>query len=60
MNWQETLYLLFYEKSKKIKDDGMSNADFVDKLAKQQFFNRFSKNLLKKILEKGTYEQVKK
>ena len=60
MSWQETLYLLFYEKSKKVKDDGMSNSDFVDKLAKQQFFNRFSKNLLKKLIDKGTYEQVKK
>ena len=46
MNWRESLYLLFYEKSKKIKDDGMSTVDFTDKLSKQPFFKRFSKNLL--------------
>jgi hypothetical protein len=60
MNWRETLHLLFYEKGKRVKEDGMGNTEFVEKLSKQVFFNRFSKNLLKKFIEKGSYEIFKK
>jgi hypothetical protein len=48
MNWRETLFLLFYEKPKKLKED-LPGFDLADKLCKQTFFCRFSKNLLVKI-----------
>jgi len=46
MNWRETLYLLFYEKGKKVKEEGLSLLELTDRLSKLTFFNRFSKNLL--------------
>lgn len=59
MNWRETLFLLFYEKPKKLKED-LPGFDLADKLCKQTFFCRFSKNLLKKLLGLAEYEFVKK
>jgi hypothetical protein len=59
MNWRETLHLLFYERGKRVKDEG-SNLDLADRLCRQPFFNRFSKNLVKKLLSVSEYEFVKK
>jgi len=38
----------------------MNNADLADKLIKQPFFCRFSKNLVKKLLSIAHYESIKK
>ena len=46
MNWRETLYLLFYEKGKRVKEEGLGPVELADRLSKLSFFNRFSKNLL--------------
>jgi hypothetical protein len=45
MNWRESLHLLFYEKEKRVHEEG-STIDLADKLCKKSFFCRFSKNLV--------------
>ena len=46
MNWRETLHLLFYEKGKRVREEGMNNTDLAERLLRLPFFCRFSKNLL--------------
>jgi hypothetical protein len=45
MNWRETLHLLFYERGKRVKEEGVGG-DLADRLCKQPFFCRFSRNLV--------------
>lgn len=56
MLFKETIFLILYEQQKKMKDQDQSLSDIAEKLMQGSFFNRFSLNLVKKLLKSAVYE----
>lgn len=60
MLFKETIFLILYQETKKVKDNDQNLLDLADKLVKDRFFCRFSLNLVKKLLKIAVYEEKEK